>query len=84
MITLAAFLQGIRENVARIKRYESTGDGTGGGCDCIGLIIGAVRLAGGKWTGTHGSNYAARNEMRDFGRITDFYLGEIVYKAANP
>ena len=83
MIYLSAFLQGIRENVARVTHYSSGGDGTGGGCDCIGLIIGAVRLAGGSWTGTHGSNYAARFEMQDFGAAT-YSLGEIVYKAKDP
>lgn len=84
MISLAAFLDGIQRNVDRITHYQSGGDGKGGGCDCIGLIIGAVRLAGGTWKGTHGSNYAARNEMRTLGRITEPYLGEIVYKAKEP
>ena len=84
MITLDAFLQGIQENIARITHYESGGDGRGGGCDCIGLIIGAIRLAGGSWPGTHGSNWAARNEMRAFGQVSVLYLGEIVYKAKSP
>lgn len=80
MISLQAFLEGVRQNAARVKKYLTGGDGSGGGqCDCIGLIIGAVRLAGGKWTGTHGSNYAARNEMRTLGRITEPFLGEVVY-----
>ena len=84
MISLNAFLQGIKANTARITHYESGGDGRGGGCDCIGLIIGAVRLAGGTWNGTHGSNYAARSEMTAFGRVSDLYLGEVVYKAKSP
>ena len=86
MITLNAFLQGIRENVNRITHYELGGDGTGGGCDCIGLIIGAVRLAGGSWPGTHGSNYAARNEINGLHYINngEYYLGEIVFKARKP
>lgn len=84
MITLDAFLSAIQENIARITHYESGGDGKGGGCDCIGLIIGAVRLAGGTWDGTHGSNYAARSEMTAFGRVSDLYLGEVVYKAKSP
>ena len=44
-------------------------------------------MAGGKWTGTHGSNYAARSETKDFGRIGsagEMYAGEIVYKAREP
>lgn len=84
MITLNSFLEGIRANCSRITHYELGGDGTGGGCDCIGLIIGAVRLAGGNWTGTHGSNYAARNEMESFGVVREWYLGEVVYKAREP
>lgn len=84
MISLSSFLDAIQENVSRITRYQSAGDGTGGGCDCIGLIIGAIRLAGGTWNGTHGSNWAARNEMRTLGFITTPYLGEIVYKAKEP
>lgn len=83
MITLNAFLAAIQANIARITHYESGGDGKGGGCDCIGLIIGAVRLAGGTWNGTHGSNYAARYEMSTFGNASMF-LGEIVYKAREP
>ena len=84
MISLSAFLDAIQENVNRITHYQSGGDGRGGGCDCIGLIIGAIRLAGGTWTGTHGSNYAARNEMRTLGFIVKPFLGEIVYKAKEP
>jgi len=79
-------MRGIRENVNRITHYESGGDGSGGGCDCIGLIIGAVRLAGGTWNGTHGSNYAARNEINGLHLITkgEYSLGEIVFKARAP
>ena len=86
MIKLDAFLQGIRANCSRITHYQLGGDGSGGGCDCIGLIIGAVRLAGGTWTGTHGSNYAARSEIRDLHLITkgEYFLGEIVFKARAP
>lgn len=86
MIKLDDFLLGIRENENRITHYESGGDGKDGGCDCIGLPIGAVRLAGGSWTGTHGSNYAARNEILDLHQIEkgDYFVGEIVFKAREP
>ena len=84
LISLQAFLAGIQQNVNRITHYQSGGDGSGGGCDCIGLLIGAIRLAGGKWTGTHGSNYAAQYAMRTLARITEPFLGEIVYKAKEP
>lgn len=96
MIALTAFLNAVRENISRITHYEKGGDGKGGGCDCIGLIIGAVRLAGGAWNGTHGSNWAARNAIVFDGvhprgqsvsaihNAADCFLGEIVFKAKAP
>lgn len=86
-MTNERFLDGVTKNVSRIREYKLGMDGRNGECDCIGLIIGAIRLAGGKWTGTHGSNYAARNEMRNFGEIITpamLSVGDIVYKAKMP
>lgn len=75
------------EMVAKIKAlnpaYEQPGDGSHGVCDCIGLIIGAVRRMGLKWTGIHGSNYAARFQSVDFSyieKLSDLELGDAVYK----
>ena len=65
------------------KRREP-GDGSDGYCDCIGLIIGAIRRMGLKWTGIHGSNWAARKETVDLKPIksqSDLEVGDIVYKA---
>lgn len=87
MITLDKFLACVRENASRVREYESGGDGSNGKCDCIGLIIGALGLAGFRWPGTHGSNWAARNAMSTFGHIDnagEMFLGEIVYKAREP
>lgn len=84
---LSVFMEGIDENVARVREYVNGGDGTGGECDCIGLIIGAIRLKGGSWTGTHGSNYAARYEMNSFSEIPSvdsLRYGDIVYKHYKP
>ena len=84
---LSVFMEGLDQNVARVREYVSGGDGTGGECDCIGLIIGAIRLMGGSWTGTHGSNYAARYEMSSFGTIPSasaLRYGDIVYKHYTP
>ena len=36
-------------NAARVTAYHLGGDGRGGGCDCIGLIIGAWRMSGNTW-----------------------------------
>lgn len=88
MISLNDFLSCVQKNAARITHYESAGDGSGnGGCDCIGLIIGALRLAGFRWPGVHGSNWTARNAMYSLNYIngaSDCFLGEIVFKAREP
>ncbi len=83
----AAFLHYIAKNAARVKEYALGGDGSGGKCDCIGLIIGAVRLAGGAWTGTHGSNYAARSRVDHLHAVdsaSQLQAGELVFKGRQP
>lgn len=65
------------------KRREP-GDGSDGYCDCIGLIIGAIRRMGLKWDGIHGSNWAARHEIKNLQPIksqSDLHPGDIVLKA---
>ena len=68
------------------KRREP-GDGSDGYCDCIGLIIGAIRRMGLKWTGIHGSNWAARKEivgLEKVSNVNQLELGDIVLKGCNP
>lgn len=86
MISLSNFLQCVQENVNRVTNYELGGDGSNGKCDCIGLIIGALALAGFRWPGVHGSNWAARNAMSTLERTDPWsmFLGEIVYKDKEP
>ena len=87
MIPVNQFLQCVRENADRIHAYELGHDGSDGASDCIGEIIGALALAGFKWPGVHGSNWAARNAMSTMGYIADvreMFVGEIVYKAKEP
>ena len=89
MITVEKFLQCVDENAQRVTHYQSGCDGTGGGCDCIGLIIGGLRLAGEQWNGTHGSNWAARNAIQEVCpmKITsenELQPGMIVFKAHAP
>lgn len=46
-MTPSEFVAWINRNAARVTHYEKGGDGSGdGGCDCIGLIIGAWRMSG--------------------------------------
>lgn len=83
-MTVAKFLQKVEEIRREKPTYRLGGDGSDGTCDCIGLIIGAIRRNGGKWTGTHGSNYAARNELAYLLPIStadDLSVGEVVLKA---
>lgn len=78
------FLELVLENVLRVKRYKNGGDGTNGDCDCIGLIIGALRMGGVKWPWTHGSNFTARNRMRwmsTLESVKQLKYGQLVYKA---
>lgn len=64
--------------------YRQPGDGSDGTCDCIGLIIGAIRRMGLKWTGIHGSNWAARKEiveLKKINSVSDLRVGDVVFKA---
>lgn len=84
---LEAFIAQVEAIAQASPVYRLGGDGSDGTCDCIGLVIGAIRRAGGSWTGTHGSNYAARYEMRELLPVTDageLCLGDVVYKARAP
>lgn len=86
-ITRDKFLAALEEVADPSPVYRLGGDGSDGTCDCIGLIIGAIRRAGGSWTGIHGSNYAARYEMRELLPVTEageLNLGDVVYKARTP
>lgn len=74
----------IDKNAARVREYKKGGDGSGGRCDCIGLLIGAWRLAGNRWPWTHGSNYTARCLVRGLAAGQPLRLGDLVFKAREP
>ncbi len=79
------FLAGVAKIKSLNPKYRQPGDGSDGTCDCIGLVIGAIRRMGLKWTGIHGSNWAARKEFVELKRITNasqLELGDVVLKAA--
>ena len=87
MVTLSKFLEGCRTNASRIKEYRTGCSGSNGLSDCIGFVIGALELAGVKWNGLHGSNFAARNRTRNLRRITSpshLRLGDLIYKHYDP
>lgn len=84
MITLIKFLAGLNAIIDSQPSYKLGQDGRSGLCDCIGLIIGAIRRAGGEWRGTHGSNYAARNEMQTLESSPCLEIGTVMYKYYAP
>lgn len=86
MIRVEDFLTFASEICAENPSYKKGRFGSDGYCDCIGLIIGAIRRAGGEWKGLHGSNYAARSEVRGLKKVVrnaDMKPGEVVFKAYN-
>lgn len=87
MVSLMAFMNGIQAIIAESPHYQLGHDGRDGLCDCVGLLIGGIRRAGGAWKGVHGSNYAARNAMRELRPITapgQLSAGWAVYKYREP
>ena len=78
------FLAKVLEIFKSNPKRREPGDGSDGYCDCIGLIIGALRRMGLKWTGIHGSNWAARKEIVNLQPIqnqSQLEEGDIVLKA---
>lgn len=55
-MTIDEFLTNVRRIQAADPRYRLGRDGSDGYCDCIGLVIGAIRRSGGQWRGIHGTN----------------------------
>ena len=87
MITAQQFAQAVDDCAEDIREYEWGADGFAGKCDCIGLIMDALSLLGFQWPGTHGTNWTARNAMRELKKLTvagDLFLGEVVFKARAP
>ena len=84
---VSKFLAGVAGIEALKPTYRQPGDGSDGTCDCIGLIIGAIRRMGLKWTGIHGCNWAARKEILDLQplkTVSQLEKGMIVLKAHEP
>ena len=80
---VALFLAMVMQIYNSNPKRREPGDGSDGYCDCIGLIIGAVRRMGLKWTGIHGSNWAARKEfqkLEKIGSVSDLEVGDVVLK----
>lgn len=84
---LSAFLAAVDAIQQEAPTYRMGGKAEDGTCDCIGLVIGALNRCGAKWSGIHGSNWAARNAMAwllPVSDASDLTVGDIVYKARRP
>lgn len=81
------FLAKVMEIYNSNPKRREPGDGSDGYCDCIGLPIGATRRMGLKWTGIHGSNWAARKEfvkLLPIKSVADLEVGDVVLKGRPP
>lgn len=87
MISLALFLQKIEQIAAENPSYRIGGSGADGTCDCVGLIMGAVRRAGGKWPWLHSSNDVPRKgllSLKPIRSASDLSPGDLVFKHLEP
>ena len=86
-VSLKDYLRGVDDITATAPAYALGHDGSDGLCDCIGLTIGALRRAGGAWTGIRGSNWAARHALITLQPIksaSELLPGACVLKAHEP
>lgn len=60
--TMEIFLKNVMD-IANAKPVYTKGGSSKDECDCIGLIIGGLKLSGVEWSGYHGSNFAARQAV---------------------
>ena len=87
MVTIKLFIEKVLYIKSLNPKRREPGDGSDGYCDCIGLVIGAIRRCGLKWTGIHGSNWAARKEavnLHPVKSISDLEVGDVVLKGCQP
>ena len=85
MVNLSDFLENVQAIADARPAYRLGDDGDNGYCDCIGLIIGAIRRSGGTWSGIHGTNYTVRNVVNYLTDTADgLTVGEMVFKSRAP
>lgn len=87
MISIQKYVDGVNSIYVEQPNYELGHDGSDGSCDCIGMVKGAIRRAGGDASGLSGTNYAVRHTIRDMRKITsvnDLSVGAVVLKGRQP
>lgn len=94
-IAVEEFLRGVQSICERKPQYKLGHSGEDGWCDCIGLIIGALKRCGVSWTAAtksgaiHGSNWAARFALKEgvpmaIGDAAKLRAGDVVFKYIAP
>lgn len=83
MIGVSGFAEKVRQIAARNPTYRTGGLGKDGTCDCIGLVMGAMYELGRKPYDMHSTNYFARYQIEDLGKIDADapYVGQILFRA---
>ena len=83
----AEYLAGVDAIYRENPSYKLGHDGSDGYCDCIGMCKGAIKRGGESPSGLSGTNYAARNTIKNLDKIagvSSLQLGEVVLKSRNP
>ena len=82
-VTVAAFIAAVMVFVKAKPKYK-LGCKSLTFCDCIGMVIGALKKSGLGWKGIHGSNYAARYRLQGgihpVRSISELKVGYLVFK----
>lgn len=72
---------------ATVTGYRNGGTAGDGTCDCVGLIMAALRKLEDRRFELHGSNYFARRQTEDLREISsadELRIGDVVFKARMP
>lgn len=87
IVTTADFIDRVLEIYSEQPEYKLGHDGSDGYCDCIGMVKGAIRRAGGVGNGLSGTNFAARNTIEKLRKIQSasyLQVGDVVLKGRQP
>jgi len=87
MISVNRYVEGVNSIYIEQPQYKLGHDGSDGYCDCIGMCKGAIRREGETPVGLSGTNYAARNTIKNLKKIKsvdDLCFGDVVLKGRQP
>ena len=87
MISVNRYVEGVNSIYVEQPQYKLGHDGSDGYCDCIGMCKGAIRREGEEPVGLSGTNFAARNTIKNLKKIKsvdDLCFGDVVLKGRQP